>query len=111
MTASNKKVPELPGADKFSAATNTWYLTWARSPQASTFTSTEWLRLHMLAPLVEAYYTSPDKNLMAEIRLNESKLGATLEDRLRMRLKIEEPQPDGKPKDAPPVRKDPRTNG
>jgi len=81
--------PPLPG--RWPAAVKRWYETWCESPQAQAFTVTDWQRLHMLAPLVAAYYKTPDKGLMAEIRLNESLLGATHADRLRARIKVEKP--------------------
>jgi hypothetical protein len=80
------EAPELPG--KWPAVVRRWYQTWASSPQAETFLVTDWQRLHMLAPLVAKYFLEPDKTLMAEIRLNESLLGATHVDRLRARIKV-----------------------
>lgn len=65
-----------------------WYETWRRSPQAKTFVGTDWQRLRMLAPTVEAYVAG-DLKAMTEIRLNESLLGATHADRLRNRVKVE----------------------
>jgi hypothetical protein len=85
------EAPKLPGASGFSAATRRWYRTWCESPQAVTFTVTDWQRLHMLAHLVERYFQSPSKDVLAEIRLNESLLGATHVDRLKARIKIERP--------------------
>jgi hypothetical protein len=41
--------------------------------------------------LADAYFANPSKDLLAEIRQNESKLGATPEDLMRLRWKIEEP--------------------
>jgi len=78
----------LPGASRLSKATRAWYRTWARSPQALRFAATDWQRLHMLAGLVERYFADPSKELMSEIRLNEAKLGATPEDRMRLRWRI-----------------------
>jgi len=90
-------VPKLPGAEGYSPQTRAWYATWATAPQAATFVVTDWQRLHMLAPLVDRYYLAPDKGVMAEIRLNETLLGATHVDRLRARIKIAgevaEPEP------------------
>lgn len=84
--------PALPGADEYLPATLTWYTTWCTAPQASAFTVTDWQRLHMLAPLVDAYWQKPAKDLLSEIRLNESLLGATHVDRLRARIKVEAPK-------------------
>ena len=73
------------------ALVNTWWETWRRSPLAETFLDTDWQRLAMLAPLVASYYARPHYTKLAEIRQNESLLGATHVDRLKARIKVEEP--------------------
>ncbi len=55
----------------------------------------------MLAPLVEQYFAEPKTGLLAEIRLNEERLGATVADRMRLRMRLPGPQTDTKPKLAP----------
>jgi hypothetical protein len=45
----------------------------------------------LLAPLVDQYLAAPKQSLLAEIRLNESLLGATEADRLRLRWDVETP--------------------
>lgn len=55
------------------------------------FTVTDWQRLAMLAELVEAFFSSPSAALMAEIRLNEERLGATPTDRLRLGYRTDPP--------------------
>ena len=92
--AATVEAPPLPG--RHPKAVQDWYATWCSSPQAQAFTVTDWQRLHMLAPLVAAYFKRPDKQLMSEIRLNESLLGATHVDRLRARIKVAE-TPPGEP--------------
>lgn len=87
------KAPALPNARRFLKATRDWYATWCASPQASAFTVTDWQRLHMLAPLVDQFWRGPDAKLMSEIRINESLLGATHVDRMRGRIKVEQPKP------------------
>lgn len=82
------EAPELPGWEGYRTETLRWYNTWTSAPQAAAFTVTDWQRLHMLAPLVDAYWAAPRKELLAEIRLNESLLGATHLDRLRARIKL-----------------------
>ena len=89
--ASTASAPALPRAEGYLSQTCDWYATWAASPQAQTFTMTDWQRLHMLAPIVDRYFHEPTISLMAEIRLNESLLGATHADRLRARMKVEKP--------------------
>lgn len=86
--------PELPHAALYGPQTLTWYETWRRAPQAVAFIGTDWQRLVMLAPLVDAYYLEPSTKLLAEIRLNEGLLGATHADRLRARIKVEQPKPE-----------------
>lgn len=85
--------PDLPHADLYGARTVTWYETWRRAPQAAAFVGTDWQRLQMLAPIVDAYFKEPSTKLLAEIRLNEGLLGATHADRLRARIKVEKPHP------------------
>src|SRR3954447_15087134 len=67
--------PLLPGA--WPRAVLEWYGAWCSSPQAHLFISTDWQRLHMLAPLIAEYLANPTPHLMAEIRRTESLLGAT----------------------------------
>jgi len=83
--------PDLPDAGMYCPQTRAWYETWRQAPQAAVFTVTDWQRLHMLAPLIEAFWQEPSTKLLAEIRLNESLLGATHVDRMRARIKIEQP--------------------
>ncbi|MGW4412723.1 phage terminase small subunit [Nonomuraea sp. NPDC004702] len=48
------------------------------------FKGTDWQPLQMSAPLIEAYYRRPGHNALAEIRQNESLMGATVTDRMRL---------------------------
>jgi len=111
-TARAKRAPALPqtywreGEEKrFLAATRKWYLTWVHAPQATQFVSTDWQRLQMIAPLVDQYYRAPRQQLMAEIRLNEERLGATVVDRKRLDWKVTD---EPKATDRPPARRSSR---
>jgi hypothetical protein len=84
-------VPELVG--DFCPATLAWWKTWREAPHAVLFTSTDWQRLIMLAPLVDGYMLSPSKDILSEIRLNESLLGATVVDRLRGKVEVKHEAP------------------
>jgi len=84
------RLKKLAKRSTYSAATLMWWDTWAHSEQARFFSPTDWLRLQMLAPLVEAYFRRPGHNALAEIRQNESLLGATIVDRMRLRMRIGE---------------------
>ena len=79
--------PEL--ADGYDAGVVEWFETWRRSPQAQLFEDTDWARLVMLAPIVQAYLRRPSAAALSEIRMNEERLGATVVDRMRARIVIE----------------------
>lgn len=84
------ELAELTGREDWPTAVVTWYETWRRSPQSQAFEATDWLRLAMLAPIVERYILRPSASALSEIRQNEEKLGATITDRMRARMVIEE---------------------
>lgn len=104
------EVPPLPGADGFTEETCKWYWTWARSPQAVKFGTTDWQRLHMMAPIVDEYFRKPNVKLLAEIRLQEASLGATPADRLRLHWKLADGSKTAKPagRQSSRTRVDPR---
>lgn len=109
MSAPKAEAPTLD-REKWSDETLAWWDTWVDSPQATQFTATDWQRLTMLLHLVEDFFTDPDRQLLGEIRLNEAKLGATPEDRQRLRWEISAEDPDAKPSTRKSSRKkkDPR---
>lgn len=86
------KAPRLPNASKLNPATRRWWKAWTENPVTSAWLSTDWERLLTIVPLVEAYWQADNPNamtkLMAEIRQNESLLGATHVDRMRARIKV-----------------------
>lgn len=79
--------PALEG--EWSPHVRAWWDTWRSSPQAKAFLATDWMRLRMVAPLLQDYLVRPTAIKMAEIRQNESLLGATYTDRLKARMKVE----------------------
>jgi hypothetical protein len=81
------KAPVLRNGDRYAPETLDWWMTWINSPQAEAFLSTDWERLQMLAVLVNDYYQKPTVGKMAEIRQNESLLGATVLDRKKTLMK------------------------
>ncbi|MGS2646095.1 phage terminase small subunit [Streptosporangium sp. G12] len=95
------KVKKLFKRDGYSVATQRWWDTWVASEQSEAFRATDWMRLQMLAPLVEAYFRRPGHNALAEIRQNESLLGATVTDRMRLRMNKAEKKDDSKPDKLP----------
>lgn len=79
--------PALDGP--YAAPTLAWYETWRRSPQAQLFEATDWSRLVLLAPIVDAYFRRPSAAALSEIRMNEERLGATVVDRMRARIRVD----------------------
>lgn len=86
--------PELPDSFEWPAQTVTWWDTWRRSAQASTFTDTDWSFLVDTA-VMHAEFWLGNRALAAELRLRVAKFGATPEDRMRLRLSVGEPKKAG----------------
>lgn len=82
--------PELPGGIEWSVVTLAWWETWRNSPQATTFTETDWDFLVDTA-LLHARFWAGDEKVAAELRLRVAKFGATPEDRMRLRMQIGDP--------------------
>lgn len=91
---SELRGPELPDSHDWPAATLTWWQTWRESPQAQTFTETDWSFLLDTA-ILHAEFWLGDKSAAAELRLRVAKFGATPEDRLRLKIAVGEPKPAG----------------
>lgn len=95
--------PELPdgvlGSDKdgndyeWHPMTVAWWQTWRESPQASTFTATDWAFLLDTALMHTSMWSKGQWTLAAEVRLRAAKFGATPEDRARLKLKVDDPTP------------------
>lgn len=84
--------PRLVGRAKLVPAARRYWDTWAKSPQAAQFIATDWLHLDVVVRLVDDFHRAEDakarKELAGEIRLQAAKLGATPEDRLRLRWRL-----------------------
>ena len=89
--------PDLPGSYDWPAPTREWWETWRSSPQAQTFSDTDWGFLLDTA-LLHAELWAGNAAVASELRLRVAKFGATPEDRMRLRLSIEQPEADAKPR-------------
>lgn len=79
---------------RYLPATREWYDTFARSPMATMFAETDWIRLRELAPLKDRYNRG-DHSVASELRHQEGLLGATVKDRKAMQVKIAAPTTAG----------------
>lgn len=96
--------PELPALRSSGGVwpdvTRRWWDTYRRSPQAQVWTETDWQSHLVTADLHAAYWSDEGGTKFApELRLREARMGATYEDRLRLRLRVVEP--DAGPRLAP----------
>ena len=83
--------PDEQGAPRtWPTMTRRWWTRWRKSPQAQTFTETDWDFLLETA-LIHRAFILGDLKQAAELRLRVSKYGATPEDRMRLRLQIATP--------------------
>lgn len=82
--------PSLPEDVDWPDATLAWWETWRSSPQASTFTDTDWSFLLDTAVLHMEFWDG-DRSVAAELRLRAAKFGATPEDRARLKMQVGDP--------------------
>lgn len=67
-------------------ATRRWWETWGAEPLAQDFTATDWDFLLDTALIHAKVWGAGDLKLLAELRLRVAKMGATGEDRARLRI-------------------------
>ena len=82
--------PDLPEAIDWPDATRDWWNVWRTSPQARTFTDTDWSFLLDTAVLHMEFWDG-NRSVAPELRLRAAKFGATPEDRARLKIQIAEP--------------------
>lgn len=83
--------PELPDdalREPWHPRTLAWWNTWRRSPQAQTFTLTDWDFLIDTALMHHTMWSAGRWEFASELRLRAAKFGATPEDRQRLRLQV-----------------------
>lgn len=93
--------PALPRYVKWHPRTRAWWNMWKKSPQASTFTATDWSFLLDTALMHHKMWQDGEIKWAAEIRLRVAKYGATPEDRARLRMEFAEPPKSGEKSPAP----------
>jgi hypothetical protein len=85
-------LPRTGAVDDWHERTVAWWESWRRSPQAQIMVTTDWEFLLDTALLHHTMWTDGKTELAAELRLRVAKFGATLEDRLRLKLTIDPPE-------------------
>lgn len=85
--------PDLPDSIDWPDVTRSWWATWRKSPQAATFTETDWSFLLDTAILHMEFWDG-DRSVAGELRLRAAKFGATPEDRMRLKIAVGEPKGD-----------------
>jgi len=73
------------------AGARRFWRTWSNSPQTAGWAETDWAELEITTRLVDGLYGG-DLKLAGEIRQRVAKWGATVEDRARLRMSIDEDQ-------------------
>lgn len=86
-------IDEATGSEDWLPETVKWWETWRHAPQAQVFEGTDWSRLAMLAAIVDRYFQKPSAAALGEIRMSEERLGATVVDRMRARMRVEDQDP------------------
>jgi hypothetical protein len=87
---------ELPRAlGVTSGGAKRFWKVWSTAPQTATWVETDWAELEITCKLVDEFFKG-DTKLAGEIRQRVAKWGATVEDRNRLRMKLEdsENEPD-----------------
>ncbi|MFE9455972.1 hypothetical protein [Streptomyces californicus] len=81
---------EMPrGLGIATAGAKRFWRTWSTAPQTQTWAETDWAELEITTKLVDLFYQGDTKHA-SEIRMRVAKWGATVEDRARLRMKIED---------------------
>lgn len=81
--------PDLPDSADFHPRTIDWWRSWRASPLAQHMSDVDWDFLLDTAILHSRMWNGDDR-LAGEIRLRVSKFGATPEDRLRLKVQVDE---------------------
>jgi len=92
----------LPDHEQWHARTRAWWDTWRRSPQAQTFTATDWDFLIDTALMHHTMWSKGRWEFASELRLRAAKFGATPEDRMRLRMQVTGPVAQSEEKPASP---------
>jgi hypothetical protein len=83
----------LPDGEDWHPQTREWWETWRTAPQSAEMLPTDWDFLLDTALMHHVMWTKGRWEFASEIRLRAAKFGATVEDRMRLKMKVELPGP------------------
>ncbi|MEU3825218.1 hypothetical protein AB0F36_07820 [Streptomyces sp. NPDC029080] len=90
LEAATQPGREMPrGLGVTTAGAKRFWRTWSTAPQTQSWTETDWAELEITVRLVDEFFKG-DLKLASEIRMRTAKWGGTVEDRARLRMKIED---------------------
>lgn len=78
--------PDLPDFRDWHPMTRQWWAHWKTTPQAEDFVAIDWDFLLDTALMHDAMWAKGQWTLAAEVRLRVAKVGATPEDRARLKM-------------------------
>ena len=100
----NLPIDVLPNHEQWHPRTREWWRTWRQSPQAQTFTATDWDFLLDTALMHHTMWSAGRWEFASELRLRAAKFGATPEDRARLRMQVlPAPEAQGKAAEERPA--------
>ena len=103
----DRRLMKLPNRSSYSAETQLYFDVWADSEQAQWFMPTDWLTLRRMARLHEKFIQTGSHFVAAELRQCESLLGATIGDRMRLKVSaLKEKQKKEKQEEPPTIEAD-----
>lgn len=90
--------PELPACQEWRQETRDWYELWRRHEIAPFLEPSDWSHLQSTALLVDLFWSEDVKpgtkvTLWAEIRRCQASYGATVQDRLKLRMRFVDSEP------------------
>lgn len=93
----------LPAGELWHRRTRDWWKTWRASPQAQTFTATDWDFLIDTALMHHTMWSKGRWEFGSELRLRVAKFGATPEDRARLRMQVQGTEAPAQPVESKPA--------
>lgn len=79
-----------PSGEPWPTLTRQWWDAYRTCPQAQLWSATDWQSHLVTAELHAAFWGDGETKVAAELRLREARMGATYEDRLRLRIRVDD---------------------